>query len=69
MVCKSRNSSVGIATDYELDDRVIGVGILAGAGIFSLLHRVQNGSGAHIASYPVGTGGSFPGGKATGALS
>jgi hypothetical protein len=34
---------------------------------FSLLHRVQAGSGAHSASYPMGTGGSFPGDKATGA--
>jgi hypothetical protein len=31
------------------------------------LHRVQNGSGAHPASYPAGTGGSFPGGKVAGA--
>jgi hypothetical protein len=30
-------------------------------------HHVQNGSGAHPASYPVGTGGSFPGDKAAGA--
>jgi hypothetical protein len=28
---------------------------------------VQNGSGAHPASYLKGTGGSFPGGKAAGA--
>jgi hypothetical protein len=34
---------------------------------FSLLHSVQTGSGAHPASYPMGTGCSFPGGKATGA--
>jgi hypothetical protein len=33
----------------------------AGAGMFSLYHRVQNGSGAHPASYPMGTRGSFPG--------
>jgi hypothetical protein len=32
-------------------------------------HRVQNGSGAHPASYPMGNRGSFPGGKATGAWS
>jgi hypothetical protein len=31
---------------------------------FSLHHRVQNSSGAHPASYPMGTRGSFPGGKA-----
>jgi len=36
----------------------------AGAGNFSLHYRVQTGSGAHPASHPVGTRGSFPGGKA-----
>jgi len=39
------------------------------AGNFSLHHLVKNGSGAHPASYPMGTGGSFPGGKAAGAWS
>jgi hypothetical protein len=39
----------------------------ASAGNFSLHHRVQNGSGAHPASYPMGTRGSFPGSKAAGA--
>jgi hypothetical protein len=33
---------------------------------FSLLNVVQTGSGVHPNSYPVGTGGSFLGGKATG---
>jgi hypothetical protein len=32
-------------------------------GFFSLHHRVQNGSGVHPASYPMGTRGSFPDGK------
>jgi hypothetical protein len=32
----------------------------------SLLHSVQIDPGAHPASYPMGTGASFPGGKATG---
>jgi hypothetical protein len=36
-------------------------------GDFFLRHRVQTGSGAHPASYPVGTGGSFLEGKAVGA--
>jgi hypothetical protein len=31
---------------------------------FSLLHVIQIGSGAHPASYPMGIGSSFPGGKA-----
>jgi hypothetical protein len=34
---------------------------------FSLLHIVQTRSGAHPASCPMGTGGSFPGCKAAGA--
>jgi hypothetical protein len=38
----------------------------AGAGNFSLHHRVQNGSGAHPASYPIGTRGCFPGVKLPG---
>jgi hypothetical protein len=41
-----------------------GFRILAEAGNFSLHHHVQTGSGAHRASYPMGTRGSLPGGKA-----
>jgi hypothetical protein len=41
----------------------------AGSGNGSLHHRVQNGSGAHPASYSMGTGASFPGCKAAGAWS
>jgi hypothetical protein len=37
-----------------------------GARNFSLHHRVQNGSGVHPASYPMGIRSSFPGGKAAG---
>jgi hypothetical protein len=51
---------------YGLDDRGSGLRFPAGAGNLSLLHRVQNGSGAHPASYPIGTGIYFPGGKAAG---
>jgi hypothetical protein len=35
---------------------------------FPLHHQVQSGSGAHPASCPMGTGGSFLGGKATGGV-
>jgi hypothetical protein len=42
---KSRDSSVGIATDYRLDDRMFGVRIPAGAGNFSPRQRIQTGSG------------------------
>jgi hypothetical protein len=51
----SRDSSVGIALGYGLDDRGSRVRFPAGAGKFSLHHRVQNDSGAHSASYPMGT--------------
>jgi hypothetical protein len=62
--CMGRDSSVGIATDYELDDRMIGVRLPAEAGNFSLRHRIQIGSGAHLASHPMSTGVSFPGARA-----
>jgi hypothetical protein len=65
----SRNSSVGTALGYGLDDRGCRVRFLAGVGNFSVHHRVQNGSDAHPASYPMGTRGSFLGGKAAGAWS
>jgi hypothetical protein len=60
------DDSVGIALGYGLDEPGSGVRLPAGAGNFSLHHRVQNGSGAYPASYPMGTRGSFPGGKAAG---
>jgi hypothetical protein len=62
-VCKSRNSLVGIALGYGLDDRGSRVRFPACAGNFSLHHRVQNGSEFHPASYQMGTRGSFPGSK------
>jgi hypothetical protein len=40
-----RDSSVGIALGYGLDDRGSRVRFSAGAGNFSLHHPVQNGSG------------------------
>jgi hypothetical protein len=66
---KSRGSSVGIALGYGLDDWGSRVRFPAGAGNFSLHHRVQDGSGAHPASYPIGARDSFPGAKAVGTLS
>jgi hypothetical protein len=49
-----------MALGYGLDDRGSRVPFPAGDGSFSLHHRIQNGSGAHPASYPVGTRDSFP---------
>jgi hypothetical protein len=63
-VLYSHDSSVGIALGYGLDDRGSRVRFPEGAGNFSLHHRVQNGSGAHAASYPMGIRGTFPGSKA-----
>jgi hypothetical protein len=61
---KNRDSSVGIALGYGLDDLSPRVRFPTWVGNFSLRHRVQNGSGARPASYPMGTRGSFPGVKA-----
>jgi hypothetical protein len=58
----SRYSVVSITTSYGLDGQGVGPGMVK-----NFLHVVQTGSGAHPASYPVGTEGSFPGGKAAGA--
>jgi hypothetical protein len=60
----SLDSSVGRALGYGLDDRGSRVQFPAEAGNFSLHCHIQNSSGAHPASYPTGTRGSFPGGKA-----
>jgi hypothetical protein len=61
---KNCDSSVSIMLDYRLDDWGSRVQFLVRAGNFSLDHHVQNGSGAHSASYPMGSRGSFLGGKA-----
>jgi hypothetical protein len=58
----SRDSLVGIATGYGLDDRGFGVRVPVGSRIFSSSHRPR----VHPTSYPMGTGGYFPGGKAAG---
>jgi hypothetical protein len=34
LICESRDSSVGIATGYGLDDRGVGVRVPVGSGIF-----------------------------------
>jgi hypothetical protein len=62
----SRDSSVGIALGYGLDNRGPRFRFLAGAGNISFHHRVEYGCGAHPASYPVGTRDSFPGVKRPG---
>jgi hypothetical protein len=66
MLVGSRDSAVGIKTGYGLDDRGVGFEFRWGQE-FSLHHVVQTGNGAHPASYPMATGGSFPGGKVAGA--
>jgi hypothetical protein len=56
-----RVSSFSIISDYRLDDRVIGVQFLAEEKCFSYVLCVQTGSGAHPASYVMGTGALSPG--------
>jgi hypothetical protein len=51
-------------SDYGLDDRAIEVRSQTGAEDFSSSLCIQTGSGAHPASYPMGTGVLSPGGKA-----
>jgi hypothetical protein len=60
-------ANMSIALGYGLDNWSSRVRFPAGTGNFSLHHGVQNGSGTHPVSYPMSTGGSFPGGKAAGA--
>jgi hypothetical protein len=63
------NIQAGIAQRYSANLRAgwSGVRVPVEAGNFPLHHRIQTGSGAHPASYPMGTRGSFLGGKAAGA--
>jgi hypothetical protein len=56
----------GLFTDAVSSSRGVGFRVPVGE-FFSLLHVVQTGSGSYPASYPIGTGGSFPRGKAAGA--
>jgi hypothetical protein len=65
-IAMNRDSSVGIATGYQLDDRGVEVRVLLGQE-FSLLHVFQTGYGTYSVSYKMNTGGSFPGSKAAGA--
>jgi hypothetical protein len=60
----SRGISGSIVSDYGLDDRAIEVRSPTGAEDFYSSLCVQTGSGAHPVSYPMGTRGPFPGGKA-----
>jgi hypothetical protein len=54
---RSRDSVVGIATSYGLDDQQVGVQVLLG----SLLHIIQTGCRVHTTSYTMDMGGgSFP---------
>jgi hypothetical protein len=62
---KGRDSSVDTVTGYGLV-RGGGVRFPAGTGNFSVLNRVQTGSGAYPTSYPKWTRSSFCGGKSAG---
>jgi hypothetical protein len=57
-----RDSVIGKATGYGLDDQGVRVRVPVESRI-SPLHVVRTGSGVHPTFYPMGTGGSFPGGQ------
>jgi hypothetical protein len=57
---------IQIVLGYGLEDRGSRIRFPAGAGNYALHHRVQNGSGSHPTSHPMGTGGSFSGVKRPG---
>jgi hypothetical protein len=63
---RSRENIVGIATGYGLDDRGVGVRVPVWSIIISSPRRPDRFRGPPT-SYPMGTGGSFPGGKSAGA--
>jgi hypothetical protein len=63
---RSQDISVGTATGYKPDGRG---STSVRARDLSLVYSVQTGYWAHPASYPMGTGGSVPGGKAAEAWS
>jgi hypothetical protein len=65
LVRMSRGSSVSIVT--RLRTGRLGFDSWQDLGLFSLLRRLQTGSGAHPASYSMGIGDSLPGGKTFGA--
>jgi hypothetical protein len=61
-----RGRAVSRATGYGLKD--LGVGFRVPVGLI-IFHVVKTGSGVHPTSYPIGTGGIFPEGKAAEAWS
>jgi hypothetical protein len=63
LILKILSSSVSIATDYGLH----GWGSIPEGTRFLSSSQPPDRLWAHPASYPMGTGGSFPGGKTTGA--
>jgi hypothetical protein len=67
IIMVSRDSAVGIATSYWLNDRGVGVRVPVRSRIFTSPF-VLTGSGVHT-TYPMGTGGSFPEVKVAGARS
>jgi hypothetical protein len=73
-ITSSQYCYINIAVHFALIHWLIPISFTArpfpaAAADFFLHHSVQNGSGAHPASYPMGTRGYVPGGKAVGAWS
>jgi hypothetical protein len=60
VTCVLRRAGIAQSIQRLATGWTIGVRFSAGAGNFSLRQHVQTGSRAHPASYPMGSGGSFP---------
>jgi hypothetical protein len=65
MKYRTRDNTVGIATDYGPDDRGVGVRALWGQEV-SFLQVIQTASTTLPVSYPMDTGSSSPGVKRQG---
>jgi hypothetical protein len=66
LIMRSRFSVVGIATGYGLEDRGVEVRVPVGAKNFLVFPYYPDRFWDPSSTYPMGTGGSFPGGKEAG---
>jgi hypothetical protein len=61
MSAQELDSAIGIATDYGLDDRRVGIKVPVVSKNVLFPHVVQTGSGTNPASYLMDTGGFLTG--------
>jgi hypothetical protein len=69
LVTRGQDSSAGMATSYRLDERRIGVRLLAGTADSYIIQSIQTEFGAHSISCLMGIEDSFPWGNSARACS